>query len=304
MQQRPFSHDEQAQVTSLLLTYRAAGYVQRYPTVWRVRLLLASRVWDRERDTRLWEDKSGKIWGCAFLWKRRSDSPYYGLERIIHPDAVEISQATLAWATARAAEEAFQRNSTISVAAIPLEKDTIQDIRILEENGFSQSSEGYNVYMSARLDSTPQNSHIPEGFQLDALKEADLEQYQSTYGFTAVNIEHQRELLHNPEYQHWIIKAPDGSFAAYLECSFSREEWERSGQRVGWIDYVQTQSEFQRLGLAEALMLKGFEQLKIHGTERVLLITRHDNDSAQALFKTVGMDFLENEYVYFRNFGG
>lgn len=302
MHRRAFKPGDRERMIALLVSYRAAGYIERYPTVWRFQLLLDSRVWDTGRDVQLWENHRGELAACALLWKRRPDDTVYALERVFHPDVGETSlpASVLNWAIDRAAAESASRGTPVRLAAIPLEKDTDQDHRLLESMGFTRSTAGHNVYMKRPLIAPEPPASVPEGFQLLPLAEEDLERYQATYGFTAVNLEHQRALLHNPEYQHFVVKAPDGAFAAYLECSFSRGEWSQNQQRMGWIDYIQTQPGFLRRGLAQALMLTGFEHLRTQGATCAILITRHDNEPAQAFFKKMGMDFTGAEYVYMK----
>lgn len=298
-----FVPDDRKRVIELLLSYRLAGYVARYPTVWRFQLLLDSRVWDIKRDVQLWEDEQGKLIACALLWKRRPEDTYYALERILHPDATgtSLSTSVLDWALARTTAESAEKHMKISLAVLPREQNCTQDQYLLESKGFSRHTEGYNIYMTMPLTHPTTPPRLPHGFQLQPLAEEDLDLYQATYGFTAVNDEHRRALLDNPEYQHFVIKAPDGTMAAYLECSFSRDEWSRDQLRVGWIDYVQTQPGFERQGLAQALMIQGFEHLRTHGATCAMLITRHDNEPGQALFKKVGMDFAGEEFVYIKD---
>lgn len=297
-----FGPDDRKRVIKLLLSYRTAGYVTRYPTIWRFQLLLDSRVWDTKRDVQLWEDDQARLVACALLWKRRPEHTHYALERILHPEALEtsLSASVLDWAIARTTAEAAEKHVQITLAVLPQEQNCTQDQALLESKGFARHTEGYNVYMSMPLTHSISPARLPSGFQLQPLVEEDLDIYQAAYGFTAVNREHQRALLANPEYQHFVIKTPGGVMAAYLECSFSRDEWSGTQPHVGWIDYVQTQPGFERQGLAQALMIQSFEHLRTHGADRVMLITRHDNKPGQALFKKVGMEHAGEEFVYVR----
>ncbi|HRE48505.1 MAG TPA: GNAT family N-acetyltransferase [Aggregatilineales bacterium] len=300
MTTRSFMPGDQEKIIQLLLAYRTGGNVMRYPTVWRLQLLLDSRVWDLEQDIRLWEDTENNLTACALLWKRQREGTYYALERILHPDMLEteLPSAMLDWAIGRTGVESLEKATKLSLSVFLLQRTMEHDIYLLEAQGFSRNTAGYNVYMTMALDTLSTSTNLPDGFQLLPLTEADLEAYQATYGFTPVTIEHQRALLHNREYQHFIVKAPDGQLAAYLECSFSRAEWAQNQQRAGWIDYIETQPPFQHLKLAQFLMLHAFEHLRTQGANRIMLITRHDNQPAQSLFKKVGMEFDDNEYIY------
>jgi hypothetical protein len=69
---RCIDHADNEQVVELLVIYRAATRVEVYPTAWRLRLLLTSRVWKPTRDTQLWEDASGQMVGFTMLSRRRA----------------------------------------------------------------------------------------------------------------------------------------------------------------------------------------------------------------------------------------
>lgn len=57
-------------IEELILASRTGKTLERYPTIWRVCQLLASRVWEPERDAHVWEDASGRCIGFAYLWRR------------------------------------------------------------------------------------------------------------------------------------------------------------------------------------------------------------------------------------------
>ena len=86
-----------------------------YPTIWRVRLLLTSRVWDPEQDVCIWETGSGQMAAFAMLWRRRATSPYLALDRFIHPSFAysELASDMLAWGSQRA-------EAIVAGQAIPL----------------------------------------------------------------------------------------------------------------------------------------------------------------------------------------
>lgn len=65
---------DQKRLIDFLLDYRVAFDVRLYPTIWRIRLLLTSRVWNQGKDTRIWENESGQIIGFVMLWSRQPTS--------------------------------------------------------------------------------------------------------------------------------------------------------------------------------------------------------------------------------------
>jgi len=50
-----------------MLAYRASRDLRAFPTTWRVRLLLTSRVWEPERDTQVWDTHTDQMVGLAML---------------------------------------------------------------------------------------------------------------------------------------------------------------------------------------------------------------------------------------------
>lgn len=307
MRTRHFVLSDREAMETLVVAYRAAGYAARYPTLWRVRLLLDSRVWDDQRDICLWED-DGRLTGFGLLWRRRRESDYFALERVLdptvpEPQAAELNAAMLDWAMQRASAEASERDIRISLAVIPLELNPDRDLRLLAANGFDQISTGHNLYFAMPLGSKLVSQQLPTGFQLGPLESGDLDAYARLYGFTPVSTAHQRTLLNDPEYKHFVVKTSDGALCAYLECSLAKREWRPGQPRIGWIDYVETEASFARIGLAQALMTAGLEYLQSLGADRAMLITRHDNVPAHGLFRRSGMAVTAEEYGYSRNFG-
>ncbi len=296
---RPYIEADLEQVLNLLLTYRGAGYVSRYPTVWRLKLLLSSRRWDK-RDAAVWEDEQGEIIGFAMLSKRRVESTTYGLERVIHPakNRAETTNAILDWSNERLTEIAREQQTTQTVGVVPFEQDTQQDITLLENRGLALVQTGYNVYMGCGLENPVEAAVLPIGFEIEPLGVSEVAEYQALYGFAAVLLEHQKELIHHPQYQHLVIKNPEGKMVAYLECSISREEWLRSRKQIGWIDYVETHPDYQGKGLGLALMRTGLQHLKAHGAAQALLVTTSDNAAAQHLYRKAGMEITTEEQAY------
>lgn len=285
--------EDQSRVIDLLLDYRAATTVYAYPTVWRLRLLWSSRVWEPAQDVRLWTDAAGRVVGFALLWRRWRESPYLALEWVLHPTlATDVPvDALLAWAVARAQAIAAEQSAPLTLYAnarhLPLPFDAA-----FGRHGFTPippAPESFNVYLTRSLQSPLPAPALPPGYLLRPLASVDeLEAYAALSGFAAVDPEHRRELFASDEYAYRVVVGPDGEFAAYCEVSICREEWARSGRRVGWIDYVETRPEQQRRGLGRAVLWAGLRQLREWGAETALLITVSANTAALALYDAAG----------------
>lgn len=291
-------------VVKLLVEARAKTNVERYPTVWRLRLLLDSRLWEPERDAQIWVGENNELAGFALLSRRNRESPSTGLEWIVSPHIENSSLLVqmLEWAQMRTLEIARERGVAISLS-LALGEDDDEKRLFLELNGFSLIQDGYDWYMACSLQGVLIEPTLPQGFNIRAVNaenEREIVAYEQIYGFAPVRRSHRLMLLHSPEYCHLAIVGPDGTLVAYCEVSISRKEWEWSGQRVGWIDYVQTSEHFQRQGLGKAITLASLHQLQTWGADRALLITRSDNISAQLMFKSAGFSYKERDFYYIK----
>lgn len=277
------------QLHHLLLCYRLATSVAVYPTFWRLCTLLTSRVWQPAADTQIWQNEAGDMVGFAMLWRRRPDSPYLVLERIIHPVQAESSllKAMVAWAVQRAERIVAEQHSSITLVAYGFAL-SVQDE--LEVHGFKLSPsdpETYNVYFSLSLQEELPLAVLPAGYSIHRLGvEADIEAYHALYGFAPVTAVHRHELLRSNEYCHLVVANPNGVWVAYCECSVWRAEWEK--ERVGWIDYVGTQEGNQQRGLGRAILIMALGQLKQWGASVAQLVTISTNLPANKLYRGVG----------------
>ena len=294
---RPCNYaDDRSGLGDLWLAYRIATSVDLYPTIWRLRLLLTSRVWDPAVDTRIWEDAAGRMIGFAMLWRRRRESPYLVLERFVHPACVtgELAQTLLAWGIERAHSIAAEQAMPLTLFTTRLHSNLCPDDRP-ELCGLIQSAPDpqYNVYFARSLREELPSVTLPAGYTIRHLGDGDeLDAYQDLYDFAAVSPHHLRELLASDEYGHLVaVEAPVGqgeTFQAYCEVSICRAEWRLGGGRIGWIDYVGTRPEKQRRGLGRAILLAGLHTLSAWGADSARLVTVSTNTPAIQLYHATG----------------
>jgi mycothiol synthase len=296
-----------AKISDLLLAWRLAHDLRQYPTLWRVRLFLTSRVWDPRLDTRLWESASGQAVGLALLWRRRSNSDYLALESFPHPDSTTpgLLAEMLHWGEQRAREIAAAQDEPLTLFAI-VYSGPASAVELLTQAGFSlqpPNPEGHNLYMTRLLQGEIPMPALRPGYTLHPLKsEADLEAYQALSSFAKVNPFFVKEQLASPEYRHLVIQDPGGAYAAYCECSICPREWQPGKPRLGWIDYMETRSDLQRQGLGRAVLLAGLKQLQDWGAETAMLVTISTNAPAVGLYQSTGFTPYEamEPLVYFK----
>lgn len=296
------SEYDQERAIALLLTTRISTSVERHPTVWRLRQLLNLRLWEPERDARLWEDVAGNLLGFAFLYRQSREDSLLGLAWIIQPhmQATPLAATMLDWALARVCEMAQEQQMMVSLN-LAVYEDEGEKRSLLEASGFVLMHDIHNWYMAHALDGPLSEPVLPEGFTICPLTdecESDVEKYKCLYGFPPVKHAYRLRLLRDPDYLHQVAVAPDSVFVAYCELSVNRQEWALSGRRVGWIDYVGTHRDFRQRGLGKAMVQFGLRQLQLWGADTTLLTTLNSNIPAQKTFLASGFHYSERDFCY------
>ena len=288
---------EQKRLMNFWLDYRAASDVRTYPTIWRIRLLLTSRVGEQEKDTQIWENGAGQIIGFAMLWRREPTSPYIVLDSFVHPRYAtdELLLVILQWGDRRANEIAKEQKIALTVYVTGFSRYDFS-ANILKQYDYtllSSNPDEHNVYFAKPLQNKIPFPAISSGYKIRHLQNSDdFESYQELYGFSKVNLLHQKELIESDEYYHLVVVNSD-EFAAYCECSVCYAEWERTNQRIGWIDYVETKPGQQKKGLGQAILAAGLLQLQELGADIAMLITVNTNIPAVSLYNRTGFDSVE-----------
>ncbi len=302
--QRHFAGEsELTQVIDLLLAARTGKFLYRYPTFWRLELLLTSRVWEPIRDACVWLAEDDTFTGFAYLWRREREAARCSFEMFMRPDVygAEFYAEMLDWAQGRIREYAGELGKDVALGT-RLSKDEVGLVAVLEHNGFALESD-CDLLMRAPVPSQVPERVLPSGYTLRPLNgEAEVEAYEALFDFTSVSRVHRLRLLNSPEYCHLVIEAPDGALVAYCEGSIYREEWRRSGLRIGWIDYIGTLPEQQQRGLGLAVLLGMLRQFQRWNVETAMLTTMFENKSAQSVFRKVGFQPYEANICGWRSY--
>jgi len=289
---------DKKRLTDFWLDCRTASDVRKYPTIWRTRLLLSSRVWNQEKDSQIWENESKQIIGFAMLWRRQATSSYVVLDCYLHPKLAtnELFQEILQWGESRANRIAREQESalTLYVTGAPQQDFAVN---ILNKYGCAivpPNPVDFDVYFSKSLQDKILLPSLPSGYEIHKLQNvAELQAYQALSGFAQVNPHHQKELVESDEYSHFVVANSAGEFVAYCECSVCYDEWKKHNQRVGWIDYVETKSDEQKKGLGQAILTTGLLHLQKLGADTAMLITINSNSPAVALYNKTGFNRVE-----------
>lgn len=286
---RPYSADEDLQaILEFLLAVRPAERVASYPSPVDLHEMFAlQQVQD---NTRLWFDAGNHMIGYALV------DHYNNLLFEFEPQAftLEIEAEIIALGIACIQRAMQEEGETLTLDASCRASDT-EKIAFLTRHGFEQQ-EGYSVYMVRPLDQPIPAPQLPEGFAIrHVLGEEEVEAlvalHRAAVGTEHMTVEERLAMMSVPEYNaklDLLAVAPDGRLVAYCMCSISEEENAATGRKEGYTDPVGTHPDFQRRGLARALMLTGLQALKQRGMDFAVLGTSGENIAMQRTAESVG----------------
>ena len=272
----------------LLVAVRPTDRITDYPSVVDLREALA--LTNVQGNTRLWFDANDQIVGFAFV------DPYNNLrfefdQQAAHPD-IESEIVTWGVECIRRAMQGSGESLTLDASC---RDDDIERIALLERHGFVVQ-EMRSLHMVRSLNEPIPTPQVPVGFSIRHVAgeqevEAIVALHRAAFGTENMTVEERFAMMGVPEYDSeldLLAIAPDSRFAAYCMCSISQEENERTGRNEGYTDPIATHPDFQRRGLAQALLLTGFHKLKQRGIDVAVISTSSENIAMQRTAKVVG----------------
>ena len=260
---------------SVLTKVRPPERINDYPAKVDIEENLASE--NVRANTRIWFDNDHPI-GWAYVddfsnlrWE--FDSQY----------DEAIGTEIVAWG-----ETCIRRSKGTSLDASCKESHT-ERISFLNRNGFHQT-ETTSIFLTRDLSKPIPEPKLPQGFIIRPIKgmeEAEVvaSTHRAAFGTEHMTTERRIAIMSTSEYDpslDLVITAPDGSIAAYCSCSINEEE------KAGDTDPVATHPNYQRRGLARALLLTGMLLLKERGMISAHLGTSGDNLAMQKTARSVG----------------
>ena len=271
----------------LLTAARTADRITDYPSIVDLHEELAVR---RVRDqTRLWFDGEELV-AFAFVdsyntlcFEFSSDSASPG-----------ITSEIVAWGVACIRRTTQDRGESSALHA-SCRADDSERIALLRRHQFLKK-EIQTLQLVRSLAGPIPTPRIPAGFCIRHVAgeqevAALVALHRAAFGTQNMTVEQRLAMMRVPDYDpelDLLAISPEGRFAAYCMCSINQEENERTGRSEGYTDPVATHPDFQRRGLARALLLTGFHKLKQRDIDTAVLHTSSNNIAMQRTAQAVG----------------
>jgi mycothiol synthase len=175
--------------------------------------------------------------------------------------------------------------------------DYTERITFLKHHGFRQL-EITTVTLIRPLSDIIPEPELPSGFVIRPIagkQEAVAAMHRAAFGTEYMTTENRHIIMSTSGYDpslDLVIIAPEGSVAANCICSEIPQE------KIGYTDPVSTHPQFQRMGLARAILLRGLQLLKERGMDQVRLGTSGDNTGMQKAAESAGFK-VEYKTIWF-----
>ncbi len=240
--------------------------------------------------TRLWFDPNDRLISFAFV----DDFNNLRFERNPDHSSPKLEAEIINWAVECIKQQANKSGELPTLDASCREVD-LERIAFLNRYGFVQSPER-TIEMARPLQLQLPITELPTGFlirpvhgfyEVDAL--ADL--HRTAFGTAYMTRDHRLAMMNIPDYDpllDLVSMSPDGRMAGYCYCHISHVENEKTGRLDGYTDPVAVHPDFQRRGLAQAMLCTGLHLLQERGMQTARLSTSADNLAMQRAAFAVG----------------
>jgi ribosomal protein S18 acetylase RimI-like enzyme len=290
--------DDRQSMIDLLIAVRPPERISDYPSIVDLQELLS--IPQIQSTTRLWEDGVGQLVAFAFV------DTYNNLRFEMAPRARdgEVMHQIVDWGEACVRRGGRTYGESLTLDACCREDDA-GCITLLKNHGFA-AQEVRSLIMARSLRYPIAEPQLPHGFGIrpitgEAEAGALVALHRAAHQTGNLTLEDRLSWMRVPEYDpalDLVATAPDGRLAAYCRCLISEEENARSGRNEGWTDPIGTHPDFQRQGLASALLLRGMFLLRERGIETARLATSSDNIPMLRTANKVGFR-VESAKVWF-----
>lgn len=212
------------------------------------------------------------------------------VDLMTHPEHRALENEMLQWA-----EQGHIEGSDAgkSLAAWSLENDHPRTT-VLKQRGYTRTDDHF-VSRTRSLDGDLPMPMLPPGFTIRNVEdESDIEPraevHRAAFAPSRMTAAKHRAVMAAPTYRpdlDLIVAAPDGRFAAFCIV------WFDQANQVGVFEPVGCHPDFQRRGLAKAVMTEGLRRLHVLGAQTACVLNWHDNAAPAKLYEQLGFRELD-----------
>jgi mycothiol synthase len=281
-----------------------------------LRLALENPIIDPVKDLRLWEDAQGQLIGFSQSWIEESietDLADGGLWFIVHPIARggDVEAKMIALAESRTREVAQERQGQPKLFTWSLSSQ-LDRIALIKQYGFVESRHFWNLSRSLHgIIPTPQ---LPVGFTIRSVDRAQEAQawvdmhnqaFFGQWNFHPLTVESYQHRLQDPDYLPELdLVAVDsqGNLASACYCSIDPAHNTFTGRQEGWVVLLFTSPDFQRRGLAKAMLLSGLARIQALKMDIAKIgVDSRNAFGAGKLYESVGFEQFRTNTAYVKH---
>jgi len=278
-----------AKIIDLLRVARPADRVSDYPGATDLREMLCQP--ELQARTRLWFDQHDQLLACTLVDAYNN----FLFDYLPHANSPELEAAIMQWG--------------MKCAGLPLDavcrEDDVERVAWLTRHRFQPQAMSTLSFARSLSEPIP-DPQLPAGFfirsvtgpaELDAL----VALHRAAFGTDNMTVEERRAMISGPDYRReldLVAVAPNDQLAGFCVCCIAVEENAATGRSEGYTDPIGVHPDFQRQGLARALLLTGLKLLHECGLAYAALGTSSENVAMQAAARSAGFQ-LESTKVWF-----
>lgn len=270
-----------------LVSMRSPERITVYPSI--LDLQEVSGTPKGQESIRLWEDASGMLVGFTLV--EGSNIAFDISSQVPFED---LARHMIDWMVNKLASTG-ESSALVGELETGCREEDTQRSALLEQQGFI-AQPVRTLHFIRRLNESISTPHLPEGFLIRPIvgeeeAEALVELHHDAHGTENMTVEFRLSMMRTPEYDReldLVAVSPKGQLAANVMCHYSSEENRLCNQKVGYTDPVATHPDFQRKGLANALLLAGFSRLKERGIDFSKVSTWGENNGMIRTAESVG----------------
>jgi mycothiol synthase len=242
-------------------------------------------------NVRLWFDALGTL--VAFVWPKAE-----GVEVMIHPYHRSLEATILTEAEAEYRQKGSEGAEGRSFQYWSDAGDQARNA-LLHERGYTRTDE-YLSFHTYRLTELPPARPLPVGYTMRHVQgEADLEArvaaHRSAFHPSRMTVEKHRAVMASPTYRpelDLMAVAPDGTVAA---CTIV---WFDDVNRMGIFEPVACHQDYQRRGLASAVMGEGLRRLFALGAQVAHVNSWREDSAGAMLYRALGFRVIGRIFAW------